>query len=63
MSSFPGVKRPEREAGQNYVYCVVKERVKMYFSFLYVFIALRENIEIAVALAVLRLGTPPHAAI
>jgi len=35
--------------------------VKVYFIYLYIFMAFRENIEMAGALAVLRIGPPRHA--
>jgi hypothetical protein len=42
MSSFPGVRRPEHEAGQNYIYFEVKECVKLYFIIpLYIAMVLR----------------------
>jgi len=56
MGSFLGVKQQEREYGQNYVYCEVKERVKLHLILLNVFMALRTKYFQAGALALLHLG-------
>ena len=52
---FPGVKRPEREAGKNYISCIVKEWAKINSISLYFLLASKDNIKMAVAVAVLRM--------
>ena len=56
MSSFPGVKRSEREAGPNYTYCIVKEWSKIHSISLYALVASRNNIKMEVVMAVLRMN-------